>query len=311
MQLPSLRGLGVLCLVLALTCVALLPHLQLPGVGWLPQLQALVPLMLPLLAVAIAVVALRRRWRWTAVTVAVLASAGYPLLAPSSAAIPDTAESLSVLSFNAGRAQADPDELAAVIRAEHPEVLVLVETSEPLHRELERRGALADYQYRTAPVPTGGQRDTVIFSALPLKEPTPISDTGWYELPAATVEFAGSPVMIAAVHVRPPLGESTTWAQGLAALGRWTEAAPAPVVLAGDFNAHRGHPAFRQFADTMSSADGLVAAPTWSPMPQLPSLLTIDHQLSKGLKARQARTFEVAGSDHRALLARFTPQSSM
>ncbi|GAB3619029.1 hypothetical protein GCM10027417_02890 [Glutamicibacter endophyticus] len=104
MQLPSLRNLAVPCVVLALTCVALLPHLQLPGVSWLPQLQALVPLMLPLLAVAIAFVALRRRWRWTAATVAALALAGYPLLAPSSAAIPDSAESFSVLSFNAGRA---------------------------------------------------------------------------------------------------------------------------------------------------------------------------------------------------------------
>src|SRR5699024_7315192 len=55
---------------------------------------------------------------------------------------------LTVMSFNALKAGADPDALAEAIRQADPDVLVLVETSEPLHAALARRGAIAALKFR-------------------------------------------------------------------------------------------------------------------------------------------------------------------
>jgi endonuclease/exonuclease/phosphatase (EEP) superfamily protein YafD len=98
----------------------------------------------------------------------------------------------------------------------------------------------------------------------------------------------------------------------LGALGRRSAGSDALEVLAGDFNATLDHAALRGLLHRLDVVDAADAAGagldmTWPADRSYPALIAIDHVLvDRRAAAREARTFGVAGSDHRALLAVLT-----
>lgn len=173
--------------LLASILIGLLGWIPWLGSGWIPKLQAFVPWML-LLPLAVCLVALlRRRWILAVLFLGCLLAGSAASFTPGlpRATAGESSPTLTVMSFNALHAGADPDALAEEIRRYDPDVLVLVETGEPLHEALARRGVLSELGYRTAQAPTGGERDTVIFSRYRLTErPEELSAqaTGWFSL---------------------------------------------------------------------------------------------------------------------------------
>ncbi|WP_417364845.1 endonuclease/exonuclease/phosphatase family protein [Glutamicibacter arilaitensis] len=265
-------------------------------------------LAFPVLALITGV--LRRRWIACGFVVVFLLCGLLPNLQLAAAAVQkDRADfELSVLSFNALKAGADPAQLAALIQAEDPQVLVLVETSEPLHQELATRGALDGLGYRSLEAPAGGQRDTVIFSKYPLNERTAELDTkttGWYSLPVVDVKSPGGTFTVAGIHIYPPVGTAQRWRNGLQAVASWAAQQPdRPLVLAGDFNSVRAHPGFRSLkSDGFSEADGIFPASTWPADRKFNSMIGLDHIMARGASVTEFSVHAVDGSDHLAVSA--------
>ncbi len=212
---------------------------------------------------------------------------------------------ISVFSFNALKAGADSKQLAQSIKMTNPDVLVLVETSEPLHQRLAAEGALDALDYRSAPVPTGGEADTVIFSRYPLSQRADALGpemTEWYGLPVVEVQAPDGPIRVVGVHLYPPLDDAQRWRSGLSALQQWADQHnDMPMILAGDYNSTRTHPQFRQLASSMEPETSWFPVPTWPTGGTLPPVVGIDHVLTRGLAPLGQHTVKIDGSDHLAL----------
>lgn len=294
--------------VLALA-IGVLPYVDFLGGGSIPKLQAFQPYLLLLPAAGLVIGLLRKKWLISGCLFVLLLCGLLPnvqLNAVYGQSGNENSE-LVVLSFNALKAGADPEQLAEVIMGTEPQILVLVETSEPLHWQLATLGALDDLGYRSHEAPSGGERDTVIFSTYPLQER--ISDldaesTGWYSLPVVDVQAPGGLVSVAGIHIYPPVGDGQRWERGLASVIDWSEQQnDNPVILAGDFNSVRSHPRFRALGDVFVQADGFIPRPTWPAGRSFPPLIGIDHILAKELKVTASSSHAVGGSDHLAVSA--------
>lgn len=296
-----------------MTCFStgVLPYVPWLAGGWLPRLQAFQPWTLLAVAVIVLFTLMRRRWLVASLTVVLLVMGMAPnVVWPSDQATLEGASAdVTVFSFNALKAGADAKQLATSIQQVDPDVVVLVETSEALHDRLRAEGALGSLKYRSAPVPTGGERDTVIFSRYPLKDlggSLGPGVTGWYGMPVVEVELPGRTLTVVGVHVYPPLGSAKRWAQGLSALQHWIgEEGNKPLILAGDFNSARSHPQFRKLASIMDDESTLFPLSTWPANRNVPPLLGIDHVLSRGFIPLEQEILQIHGSDHLAIKATF------
>lgn len=284
--------------------VAVLVWLPWLGGGWIPKLQAF-GLWLLVLPLALGLIALfQRRWAVAAVLFICLLAGSAASINPQvpPASTDAGGATLTVMSFNALKAGADPDALAEAIRQADPDVLVLVETSEPLHAALARRGAIAALKFRSAQAPAGGERDTVIFSRYPLTERSEelaSAATGWHSLPVAELQLPQGPITVAGIHIFPPLHDATRWNQGLEALAQWSQQEHGtPVILAGDFNAVRAHPQYRRATTGFTESSGLWPNTSWPALGKVPAVIEIDHILVKDAAAQRFETSAIKGSDH-------------
>ncbi|WP_431709848.1 endonuclease/exonuclease/phosphatase family protein [Glutamicibacter uratoxydans] len=289
--------------------IGLLPYVDFLAGGWLPKLQAFQPflLLLPVLALVLGIV--RRHWIFSGFVALSLVLGTMPIIQTNPAGVhPEASQNgMNVLAFNSLKASADPTALAELIGKADPDLLILVESSEQLHRKLESRGALGAFGYRTEEVVDGGERDTVIFSKYSLKEKTRELDstqTGWYSLPVAQVQTPQGLINVAGIHIYPPVGDAKRWKQGLEAVGTWArQETNTPVILAGDFNAVRAHPGFRDMKTGFVDADGFLPAATWPADRKISSLIGIDHILVRDLAVAEFSVHKVEGSDHLAISA--------
>jgi len=136
---------------------------------------------------------------------------------------------------------------------------------------------------------------------------------------------ADSPVIhVVGIHLHAPgtRDNARHWRRELADLTRAAEAARRRgehLVLAGDFNAGRSHPAMGRLLAVMRDAGRTPfgwGTPTWPvrgagprPYRTLPPILDLDHILTgPGVDAGEHRTVRVTGSDHLAVTARITPR---
>lgn len=299
-------------LLLVSSAIAFLAYSSASWNGFIPKVQAfqLWLLMIPLMSLVISL--FRRRWLFSVLFVAVLLLGLGPNLQPKS--LDRTAasgvEGLKVLSFNAYAAGASSEELSVLLRRADPDILVLVETSEELHRKLLEDGAVGSLQYRTSAVPTGEDRDTVIFSRYPLSErkgELGAGKTDWFSLPVADVQTPHGFVTVAGIHIYPPLGDAKKWKQGLQSVSTWAQQQnDNPLILAGDFNAVRAHPDFRELSKGLEDSDGFWPGASWPADRGFPAVIGIDHILSRDLSPLSFSTNEIAGSDHLAVSATFS-----
>lgn len=288
---------------------------------WAVRATAFVPwaIVALLTACGLAVVVLGGAWRAT-VVVGALALAGLhvywqaPLFLGQVRAVPTGVEPVRILTMNAWHGDADVDRILALVRDRGVDVLSIQEVS-PALRESLREGRLDQLLPYSAGEPGETPDGTMLFSRYPLGDAR-LAGPGhgnWL----VTADTPLGPLRIIALHPYAPITSGAAWWEGQEVIRRTAEDAD---VLAGDFNATLDHPTMRWLeADGFRSSAVLSNAglrATWpagglrrvGPIP-LPPMVQIDHVMVR--TSVWTATFtgfpDVAGSDHRAVLADLIP----
>jgi len=262
---------------------------------------------------AVLVVVVRRRW-WPAAATALVVVGVAALMVVGRLAADDGSAAggrpLTVLSFNVYEGTADPGPLAAAIRGNRPDLVVLTEAAGPfLEQVMPLVDDLGYLPWSAVGSDAPDLSGTVVLAAPSLGDlsaRTVASDTRypWAQVTGGAL----GPVQVIAVHTASPVpGWIESWPRELESLQRWC-GARTPTIIVGDFNASADHSAFRSGTAGCTDAAaatgaGLVA--TWpSDWPRWLGA-QIDHVLTVGGPApRSVEILDLPGSDHRALLTR-------
>ena len=249
-----------------------------------------------------------RRW-WTALVALVAAVALAAVLVPRVVGEDTTGSpAITVMTSNLYFGKADPRELLGLVRRHRVDVLTLLEVSPQSIDRLRAAGLDEELPHRFSEARPGGNGAAVL-SRHPLT-PEPASLGRVHASPAAAVALPDGPELrVQAVHPPPPLTRARTreWRSVL----RGLPAPPTPSrsgILAGDFNATLDHHELRRVLDRgyrdAAEVHGRGLRPTW-PVRRPMLGITIDHVLfSGGLGVDDVSVHEVAGADHRAVIAR-------
>lgn len=215
--------------------------------------------------------------------------------------------SLTVVSFNAKFARADPEKLGALIRSADADIVVLLETDEALIEALLDREDLAtDLPHRTREVSPGAVSGSVILSAFPLRDEEDIPGSVFDQVSAVAVLPGGEEVRVAGVHPPPPVWQPQEWHDAITELTRWVRGTPDRLlIVAGDLNASFAHPVFRTLAAPFRSAaeaSGPIPWPTWPQDKPVPPFTAIDHVLARNAAPTHEEIVRIDGSDHAAIV---------
>jgi endonuclease/exonuclease/phosphatase (EEP) superfamily protein YafD len=242
------------------------------------------------------------------VTAAVLVSAAIALPGWFAATSPQAPRDLTVMAVNLSFGKADPDHVAEAVRARSVDVLVATEITPEAEVALDESGLDEWFNERAGESRPDSFTGTMVYSRFPLTEVTgadPVDAHTPSVQPEVVVDVSGTPVRLKAVHVMAPLaGETERWRAGLGALATWRDrqSGDQPTVLAGDFNASQGHPAFRALADGQDDAHrvaGMGWVRTWPFVDhRVPPYVQIDHLLSRDLTVVEAGQVAIHGTDH-------------
>jgi endonuclease/exonuclease/phosphatase (EEP) superfamily protein YafD len=211
-----------------------------------------------------------------------------------------TAARLRVLTANLYQEPRAARSLAAIVRREKPDVVSVQELTPAMAREL---GDLLPHRVLDARRRGFG---TGLYSRLPLdRRAAPRGQT--VTVAEVSVRGAASP-QVWAVHPRVPSRGShmAEWRADLRALPPATDETVR--ILAGDFNATLDNAELRRVIGRgYHDAAEVVGAglhPTWPAGRRFPPPVTIDHVLAdERVGVRSVRVLDLAGSDHRAVLA--------
>jgi endonuclease/exonuclease/phosphatase (EEP) superfamily protein YafD len=238
-------------------------------------------------------------------------------LAPSYVgAHPSGKPDLVVLELNMLKGNADPADTAAVIRREHPDLVVLTEVTPEALAAVVHAGAMEG----KSPLPhlvghaLPGASGVVVASRYPLSVERTLTMTH----PGYVVRVRSpEPFEVIAVHTAQPAIDIDAWRRDQQTIVRQSAVLGGPHLVVGDLNATLDHPGPRRLlGDGMSDAARQANSgwqPTW-PSPDRPhvqgfptpfGLFAIDHVLmSTQFSAVSTSTAVVHGSDHLALIAR-------
>ncbi|MEV7869821.1 endonuclease/exonuclease/phosphatase family protein [Streptomyces sp. NPDC088124] len=315
--LVGATGLFLLAATVLLGCRALGSD----GVTPVPQLLAFLPWLLAPATLALLLTALLR-WRAGAVWALVVIGAVGWFLRPyetgtgsevraagavsgSGGTAPTT---LKVLTSNVEFGQAASG-LVETIRREKPDLIFVQECEFDCTRLLDGRIPAADYPYRNM-VRAGGAEGSSILSRFPLTDTAGLPGT--LAMPGSAARIGDRTVQLQLAHPLPPIpGMVDDWRTELGRIRAYAaaqEAAGAPLILAGDFNATRDHAVFRALLDAGRLRDSALLAgaghtPSWPSDVPRPLGAQIDHVLvSDDFSVRSARFLDLADTDHRSLL---------
>jgi endonuclease/exonuclease/phosphatase (EEP) superfamily protein YafD len=283
------------------------------------QLQAFRPWVLlgglGVLLVLLLIGALARRLRVLVLPLLVMVGAvqvaGAALVLPRVVADPPpaTGRPLTVLAFNAFEGDADPAALAALVRAQQPDLVAVPEAGQDYREDLAPLVEPLGYRVEA----TTGDHDVNSVTALVSRRLGDVEfRTGDEPAYFPYLEVTGGELgalRFVAYHAAAPLRDQLPeWESDLMGLSRWC-AGPGPAVVAGDLNATLDHSALREGAagcTDAAEARGAGLVPTWSPTARTRVLgPQIDHVLSTaGIAAETFSVHDVPGSDHRAVLTR-------
>ncbi|MGB6022552.1 MAG: endonuclease/exonuclease/phosphatase family protein [Ornithinimicrobium sp.] len=212
-----------------------------------------------------------------------------------------------VMASNLYFGAADVTELEREVRRRGVSALVLLEVTPTALRQVEASDIPALLPHRSGR-PRVGADGTMIFTAQPHRElatPDLFFDQVAVEV-TAEQETEGRWLLLGAHPVPPTLAD---WSADLAALRDWSTAQDPDLdlVMAGDFNASSGHPAFRgleqDLVDARRATDpGWVR--TWPRTSVIPAFIDLDHVLVRGFDVVDAGQVEISGTDHSAVWAR-------
>jgi len=219
---------------------------------------------------------------------------------------PARTPTITVLSLNVYRGEADPQALVAA--AEQVDIVVLLETTPDWLRSLEPMGWDTRFPYALGS-PRDGSFDTAVYSRFPLGGSTLIGPTSFQQW-FTTVDAPGIGVIrLAGVHPCNPYCGSNRWQSEHAALRAVVRPyLDQPMIVAGDFNAVDDQGPMQTLrADGLRSATDLTGAgwlPTYPANRVFPPLLPIDHiLLSPRLTATSLHRLRIPGTDHLGLVA--------
>jgi endonuclease/exonuclease/phosphatase (EEP) superfamily protein YafD len=215
-----------------------------------------------------------------------------------------------VLAFNTFEGEADAGELAALIEAQQPDAVAVVESGA---RFADRLAPLVEPMGYQVHVSTDSAEDDDVeeVTAVVSDELGDVvvhigDETSAFPYVEVTGGLLDEMRFVAYHAVAPVPGSVPDWNSDLALLSRWC-AGPVPAVVAGDFNATLDHSALR--AGTAGCVDaaeqrGAGLIPTWGPSPTTRRFgPQIDHVFATdGITAETFEVHDVAGSDHRAVL---------
>lgn len=313
---PASVALGVVVVVAAVLVV--LPDLfRLDRYIPFAQLVALRPYLLVLTAVAAVLVALRRRWWPPAAGLGLVVLVGAALVVPRAVGSEPAGAAprvLTVLALNVQEGSASVQRIAGLIRRYDPDLIALPEAGAEYADRLSRAVAGTGYRFRSSPDATATQIDAITVGIAPRLGRTRIviGDRGVFPSIEVTGGALGRLRFVAFHAAAPVPGRMAGWRGDLWLLPQWC-ASERPAIVAGDFNATLDHSVLRRAMTGCrdSAAElgrGLVA--TWPA--RWPRWLgaQIDHVLiTEELQAVSFAVFDVAGTDHRAVLARVAVSS--
>ena len=255
------------------------------------------------------VTAFHRRFWPVPVALLLVALAGAALVAPRTVAepAPGGGRALTVLSLNVYEGEADADSLAALIRAEDPDIVSIPEAGGRYLRELEPLLTPLGYSMessvsrREADV----RGNTVAWADRLGDVRTRVGEETRFHSIEATGGELGDLRFVAFHSVAPVPRSVGQWREDVGHLQQWC-GADTPAVVAGDFNATLDHSVLRDAMAGCSDAgaqtgNGLAGTwPTFAPEWMGPQ---IDHVLSnQGIVAESFSVHLVPGTDHRAIV---------
>ena len=295
------------------------PTLLIAGaqVGRVPMLfdvLAVLQLHAAVVAGLLAFAALAMRRRRLSLAAAAIAAAGVALTpaawtSASRPAAQGPTTALTLVSANLYHANERLDPLRAALLALDADIMATQETPLALLKPEDPLAAAYPHRRHWVSATQGGM---AIWSRLPLIDTAPGDREGTHpqHLFASLALPKGGRLQIAVLH----MGWSNLLAQDwtLADFNRFWRAIHPPTVVAGDFNAAPSSAALRRVTDItrtqvlggwrptwVGGADNVpVRLPWWAGLP-------VDHvAVSDGIGAEWARTAELPGSDHRAVVVR-------
>ena len=291
-----------------------------PDGGFWIQAEAFTPIGIALYAAALLVLAVRllvvRRWRSPAAPLAVLAVAGLllhgwwysPQLTGANPPPADGADRLVVMSANLREGEADGIDLVQRASDAGVDLLVVEEITAAELADMDRAGLGDLFPYRVG-TPNDAADGTMAFARTDLTNPVAIatSHDGW--------SFEMGDLTVLAVHSYAPTTPDA-WRADLAVIADETRSTD-PDLVVGDFNATADHEPMRELADAGYRDVGELANQGWQPtwptsgvfdVLGLP-VAQIDHVLvGPRVAAVGMRTVQIAGSDHRAVIAEVAPK---
>lgn len=225
--------------------------------------------------------------------------------------LPTGGTPLTVLAFNTYEGNADVDALADLIRTERPDVVSVVEAGQGYRSRLAPLVEPLGYRLFTTTGP--GRADVAGITALVaggLGEVRVRIGEETTSFPYIEITGGGlGELRVVGFHsASPPPGKVPMWREDLAVVQQWC-GGPTPAIVAGDFNATLDHSLFRAgMAGCTDAADqrGAGLVPTWGPTARTRAVgPQIDHVLATGgIAAETFEVYDIAGSDHRAILTR-------
>ena len=229
-----------------------------------------------------------------------------------------SAASFTVMTLNCRYGEADAKSIVGAVLARNVAVLALQEATDELVDALNSAGLDALLPYRQ--LGEGKDTDNGGFNGIWIRVEPKSSSPASVAISAADVPSITVPVdamrdiTFASAHPKSPMRGCAQWSAGIIGLGRLaTDAARRDrdiAVVLGDLNSGIDHPSFRAllrsgFRDA-SLSQGRGPTPTfprWTPWPRI----ELDHILATpGVAFRNVESFEIAGTDHLALVATLT-----
>jgi endonuclease/exonuclease/phosphatase (EEP) superfamily protein YafD len=310
---------GLLVIGFGLVAVPLLVLLAVPPLQAVDRMWAFMACAIPYLSFLLIgaslglLLVLGGRKRLVAVALVVVATAvasGPWWRFPTPATPQPTTDDLTVVSLNTQFGLADR---ATILRlAASADLLAFQENIPELVSWLEEDGLSHDFPYRLGTAAYGAS-GTMVWSRTPIT----LAASGRTQFTSLVVRTSvrGTDWTVSTLHAVSPLDGSRVWEADAAAVADLLRPyASEHLVVVGDFNAVDQHVTMQRvravgLEDSMdgwplAAGDGWQAS--WPTHPRVPPLIRIDHALhSASVAAWRPQYVEVAGTDHRAVVAIF------
>lgn len=215
----------------------------------------------------------------------------------------DATNPTRVFSLNTYWGKADDKRIARAIDELKPDVVFLLETNA---EEVDSVADKTGYLPMTQPRPGNDRADNVVaLVSASYKEKTGahgnmVRGLTRFQTPRVNAPLHGNSEFVGVHAVAPAKDDRPAWERDLANLSEWANSRR-HLVLAGDFNATRSHPRYRDFE--LSDCTGHLAhTPTW---PAVFPVIRLDHIMTTG-ECLGGGTKRILGTDHLAVWADVT-----